>query len=232
MLIQNGAVVNAVNGWKLTALHCAAENGHTDLAKVLLQNGTDVNAVNRMKVTALHITAEKGHADIVKVLIQSDADVNAVDYTESTAVHAAVWKGHVDIAKVLILNGTNVNAVNERKFTALHYAVKKGDVPCVLQLLCLGAEINQRTIKSDYRTGLLQRINDRLKSIRAGKRMKTTLMSDEENRFMWNLSFVLTIKCRGVAAFTVYYTIRSYITYENIFMGPGYDHGDDSIWRS
>ena len=57
-------------------------------------------------------------------------------------------------------------------------------------------------------------------------------VSDEENRFMWNLAFVLTIKCSGVAAFTVYYTIRSFITYENIFMGPGYDHGDDSIWRS
>ena len=197
----------------------------------MIQNGADVNAVDGDKKTALHFAASKGHDDVAKVLIENGADVNAVDYTESTAVHAAVWKGHVDIAKVLILNGTNVNAVNERKFTALLYAVKKGDVPCVLQLLCM-AEINKRTIKSDYRAGILQRINDRLKSIRAGKGLKTTLMSDEENRFMWNLAFVLTIKCRGVTAFTVYYTIRSFITYENIFMGPGYDHGDDSIWRS
>ena len=27
------------------------------------------------------------------------------------------------------------------------------------------------------------------------------------------------------------YAIRSFITYNGIFMGPGYDVGDDSIWR-
>ena len=60
--------------------------------------------------------------------------------------------------------------------------------------------------------------------------MKTKLMSNEERRFMWNLAFFFTITYRG-AAFKAYYAIRKFITFNGIFMGPGYDLGDGSIWR-
>ena len=60
--------------------------------------------------------------------------------------------------------------------------------------------------------------------------METTLMSDEEKRFMWNLAFFFTITHR-VAAFKAYYAIRSFITFHGIFMGPGYDLGTNSVWR-
>ena len=46
---------------------------------------------------------------------------------------------------------------------------------------------------------------------------------------MWNLAFSLTIKHR-VAAFKAYYSIRSFITYNGIFMGLGYGLGEDSLW--
>jgi hypothetical protein len=46
---------------------------------------------------------------------------------------------------------------------------------------------------------------------------------------MWNLAFFFTIQHR-VAAFKAYYSIRSFITFNGIFMGPGYDIGDESIW--
>ena len=55
-------------------------------------------------------------------------------------------------------------------------------------------------------------------------------MSNEEKRFMWNLAFSFTIQHRA-AAFKAYYKIRSFITFHGIFMGPGYDVGDDSVWR-
>ena len=60
--------------------------------------------------------------------------------------------------------------------------------------------------------------------------MGTTLMSKEESHFMWNLAFFFTIKHR-VAAFKAYYSIRSFITYNGIFMAHGYDVGVESIWR-
>ena len=38
-----------------------------------------------------------------------------------------------------------------------------------------------------------------------------------------------TIAHRG-AAFKAYYVIRSFITYNGIFMAPGYELGEDTIW--
>ena len=54
-------------------------------------------------------------------------------------------------------------------------------------------------------------------------------MSDEERRFMWNLACVLAIKHPAIA-FGTYERIRSFVTFHGIFMGPGYDLGEDSVW--
>ena len=40
----------------------------------------------------------------------------------------------------------------------------------------------------------------------------------------------MTLKHK-IAAFKAYYSIRSFITYHSIFMAPGYDLGDGSIWK-
>ena len=111
----------------------------------------------------------------------------------------------------------------ESKFprTPLCLAAERGDpVAVVLLLLCFGAEIGHEVIKKAIKcdqTRILQPINDRLESLRAGNGMKTTLMSVEEKRFMWNLAFSFTIKHR-VAAFKAYYAIRSFITFHGIFI--------------
>ena len=148
---------------------------------------------------------------------------------ESTALYDAAYDGHVDVVKLLLQNGADVNAVENYKRTALHWAARKKHIPCTLQLLCFGAKIDSMALERD-KTELLQPINDRLNSLRAGNGMKTTLMSDEERRFMWNLAFSFTIQYRG-AAFKAYYAIRSFITYHGIFMASGYELGEDNIWK-
>ena len=75
-------------------------------------------------------------------------------------------------------------------------------------------------IKYD-RTNLLGKIKDRLDSLRAGNRIESSLMCQEEKRFMWNLAFFFTIKHRA-AAFKAFYAIRSF-TLINVFMGHGRD---------
>ena len=123
-----------------------------------------------------------------------------------------------------------MTAVNNYNDTSLRLAAGFGKVACTLQLLCFGAEIDEQAIKDD-RTGLLRPINDRLKLLlRSGNRIGTTLMSNEEKQFMWNLAFSFIIAHRG-AAFKAYHTIRSFITFHGIFMGPGYDLGGVSVWR-
>ena len=148
---------------------------------------------------------------------------------KSTALHCAAENGHVDVAKVLIQNGTDVNAVDNYESTALQYAARKGCTHVLLQLLCFGAQIDEDAIYYD-RTELLRPIETRLKLLRNGNRMETSLMSDEETRFMWDLGFVLAVKHPAIA-FRTYHRIRSFVTFHGIFMGPGFDLGAASIWR-
>ena len=131
--------------------------------------------------------------------------------------------------KVLLENGADVNAVNKDNKTAIHSAISKNHNTCVLQLLCFGAEIDKGAIRNDHSV-LIVGIDERLELLRAGKRIGTSLMSNEERRFMWNLAFSFTIAHRG-AAFKAYYAIRSFITYHGIFMASGYELGEDKIWK-
>ena len=140
--------------------------------------------------------------------------------------------------KVLIQNGVDVNAVDDEKSTALHAAIcmlqhrESADTnEVVLQLLCFGADIDKKIIDAaDAEPAFPPRLHDVLITLRDGSGTKTTFMSNEERRFMWNLAFSFTIQHRG-AAFKAYYAIRSFITFHGIFMGPGYDLGDGSIWK-
>ena len=230
VLIDNGADVNAVTKGKWTALHFAAEEGHVDVAKVLLRNGADVNAVTKKKATPLRFAALCGHVDVAKMLIQNGADVNAVEQENNTALHYAAMMGHPQIAKILLQNDVDVNAVNREGNTSFYVAVEHGYICFALQLLCFGAEIDELAIEHDS-SGLIRMIETRLKLLRNGNRMGTTLMSSEERRFMWNLAFFFTIKHGGAIAFKAYYTVRSFITFHGIFMAHGYDIGNGSAWR-
>ena len=222
VLIQNGADMNAVTQTlKKTALFAAIEKGHIDIAKMLIHYGADVVVLRRLRFT----TQLYGHVDVVKVLIQNGADVNAVEKLKQTALHWAAESRHVDAVKVLLRNSADVNTVDENKWTALHHAAATGHVDVQLTLLCFGAQIDEDSIQA-FDGLFLGQMNDRLESLRAVHGMKANLLGREERRFMWNLAFSLAVSHR-VVAFKVYYFIRSFITWNGFFMGPGYECGSD-----
>ena len=116
--------------------------------------------------------------------------------------------------------GAEPNAQNPKGRAALHFAAECGHVHCTLQLLCCGAEIDRKAIHIDQ-TKCIRPIKWGLKLLRDGSRKKVSLMSEEENRFMWDLGVVLAVKCRALA-FKLFHAIRSFITFHGIFMVPGY----------
>ncbi len=61
----------AVDRDKETAVHCAVEEGHADVLKVLIQNGADVPTGEQDEWTLLHRAAARldEHLDVVNVLI-------------------------------------------------------------------------------------------------------------------------------------------------------------------
>lgn len=85
LLLANGAQDMADSHGK-SALHCAAEKGHTDVVAQLLE-GIMVSGIGNINMqdsfygmTACHWAAKEGHIEIVKLLIENGADPTLTDY--------------------------------------------------------------------------------------------------------------------------------------------------------
>ena len=56
-----------------TPFHLAAQNGHTEVAKVFLENGAVIDNLDVMKWTPLHWAAKGGHLETAKLLLEYNA---------------------------------------------------------------------------------------------------------------------------------------------------------------
>jgi hypothetical protein len=128
-LIGAGVDVNAKDELSRTALHWAAEKGHTEVVGALLKiEGIEVNTQDKWGKTALHIAAQNGHTEVVSALIKKGADVKAIDQFGRTALHWATEKRHAKVVGALIDKGADVNAKDQFGRTALHVLAEKVDV--------------------------------------------------------------------------------------------------------
>ena len=58
-----------------TALHCAAQYGHTEAAQLLLARGGDPTVPNLQAETALDLAAQYGRLNTVEVLVRAHPDL-------------------------------------------------------------------------------------------------------------------------------------------------------------
>ena len=76
LLLNNGADVNAVDGFGRTALWYVALGGHADTARLLISRGANVNAPKgnySRGTTPLEKAIEDGEKDVVEVLLENGA---------------------------------------------------------------------------------------------------------------------------------------------------------------
>jgi hypothetical protein len=64
--------MEAKDRYRKTALHYAAEEGHSSVVKLLLLAGADKEAKDRFGDTPLHYAREKGHAAVVEALERAE----------------------------------------------------------------------------------------------------------------------------------------------------------------
>jgi ankyrin repeat protein len=86
-------------GW--TALHYAAFQGQTAVAKYLLDNRAEVNARAPNGITPLMAAVRNGHLDTAKLLLSQGADPSAKNDAGGTALQWALKGGNTDLAQVL-----------------------------------------------------------------------------------------------------------------------------------
>lgn len=89
---------------EFTALHYAAQFGHTDVMEFLISHDVDTNQKDNMGLTPLHIAAYYGMREAVKVLLRKGANPNLQDKVGSTPLHLAARKGNKPIILALLDN--------------------------------------------------------------------------------------------------------------------------------
>ncbi|KAK7065190.1 Ankyrin repeat [Halocaridina rubra] len=130
-----------------TALHCAAQYGHTDLAQMLVARGGDPTLLNLQAETAMDLAAQYGRLETVELLVRAHPDLLR-PYTAAAAtaavfphtpLHRASRNGHREVVKFLLAHGHHVN-VRTGQGAPLHEAALCGKVDVVRVLLEAGAD--------------------------------------------------------------------------------------------
>nr|XP_019594299.1 PREDICTED: ankyrin repeat and SAM domain-containing protein 1A isoform X2 [Rhinolophus sinicus] len=135
--------INAKNNDNETALHCAAQYGHTEVVKVLLEELTDPTMRNNKFETPLDLAALYGRLEVVKMLLNAHPNLLSCNTKKHTPLHLAARNGHRAVVQVLLEAGMESNYQTE-KGSALHEAALFGKTDVVQILLAAGIDVNIR----------------------------------------------------------------------------------------
>lgn len=109
-----------------TAVHKAAENGHTEAVKLLFFLQADIEIKNKMGSTPLHRAVSMGRLSTVEFLLSKGAKVDAMNNAGNTALHCACYTGNAAISSLLLEAGGYriTDRTNRAGMTPVDYARK------------------------------------------------------------------------------------------------------------
>ena len=123
-------------------LYKAAEQGRTDIARLLLARGVPFNDPDRFGWTPLGTAAKAGHADLVELLASQRGialECRNGQKGQLTPLQLAAIEGHADVVKVLIAKGADVNDCGGQQWSPRQGAEQRGFTNIVESLKAAGA---------------------------------------------------------------------------------------------
>ncbi|XP_069797677.1 ankyrin repeat and SAM domain-containing protein 1A-like isoform X6 [Narcine bancroftii] len=138
--------INAKNNDNETALHCAAQYGHSDVVKVLLEELTDPTMRNNKFETPLDLAALYGRLEVVKMLLIAHPNLLSCNTKKHTPLHLAARNGQKAVVQVLLEAGMDINYQTE-KGSALHEAALFGKTDVVQILLASEIDVNIKDVR-------------------------------------------------------------------------------------
>ena len=112
LLEGGGCHVDAIIEGGETALHLAAEGGHTLALEYLLAAGAAIEGKTANGWRALHCAAQCEHPEAVALLLAHHADLMATTNGGVTPLHVAAFNGRLPSAKALVASGATVDALD------------------------------------------------------------------------------------------------------------------------
>ncbi|KAH0559391.1 hypothetical protein GP486_004095 [Trichoglossum hirsutum] len=144
LLMENGAEVEAKDGYRSPSLHMAAQEGHEAVVELLVKKGANVEVKDMFEYTSLHRAAQRGHEAVVELLVKKGANVEAKDMFGYTSLHRAAQRGHEAVVKLLVEKGANIEATDRFGDTALRVACREGNKTVTELLVRKGANIEAK----------------------------------------------------------------------------------------
>ncbi|XP_042237670.1 ankyrin-3-like [Homarus americanus] len=132
-------------GWRrgFTALLLAAENNHTEVAKLLVDYGSDVNHTSSAKFTVVYLMAENGALDTLKLVLNLSAVADVKTSFGLSPLLIGAWNGYSGVVKALLGVGANPDVKTPLTlYSPLYMAAKAGDKTMANYLLSARADIN------------------------------------------------------------------------------------------
>ncbi|XP_055510455.1 ankyrin repeat and SAM domain-containing protein 1A-like isoform X4 [Leucoraja erinacea] len=158
LLIHQGpshAKVNEQNNDNETALHCAAQYGHSDVVKVLLEELTDPTMRNNKFETPLDLAALYGRLEVVKMLLIAHPNLLGCNTKKHTPLHLAARNGQRAVVQVLLEAGMDINYKTE-KGSALHEAALFGKTDVVHILFTSDIDVNIKDVRGKSALEIVQ----------------------------------------------------------------------------
>lgn len=137
LLLQRGALADAVDHTGRTPLHEAAWHGHLSVAELLLRRGASAVACSQTGLTPLHWAAALGRTLLVTCLMAAPGPGSAVkDERGWTATHWAAACGQLPVLELLTAGGSG------DLDSALLVSAVAGSASALRLLLALGAKVD------------------------------------------------------------------------------------------
>ena len=152
ILVDAGADIEAEGFMSRTPLSLAAEEGASEIMKVLLGRAPDPDTAasgdskkapspSAIGGKALFAAIESDNAAMVRLLVEAGADVNAAEgFGGNTPLHEAVEGGKAEIVQILVDAGADIEAEGFMGQTPLSLAAEEGASEIMQILLGQGAD--------------------------------------------------------------------------------------------
>ncbi|XP_030014479.1 inversin isoform X2 [Sphaeramia orbicularis] len=135
LLLERGAMVDALDVMKHTPLFRACEMGHRDVILTLIKGSAHVDLVDVDGHTALHWAALGGNAEVCQILMENGISPNVQDQAGRTPLQCAAYGGYITCMAVLMENNADPNIQDKEGRTALHWSCNNGYLDAVKLLL-------------------------------------------------------------------------------------------------
>ena len=136
-------LINYRDQYENTPCHAAAEEGYSNVMRVLIKYGAIVGLKNDEEQTAMHKAAKFGQSNIIRQLHKRD-DTLIGDWDENNdlPLHIAAVNGHKQCVKLLIELGSQVDERNTKGWTPLDCAAANGAYDVCRELIDHDAPID------------------------------------------------------------------------------------------